>query len=129
MVSTLEVIHALYSESSYLIFKTIARQTIDSKTLKIKTKLTRKQYYSGMYKLAQSGLIEKRNGNYFLTTLGEILQNSLHLIENGVDVYWKLKTIDALKTTKSEMPKSEHKNLVDTLIEDKQLKEIIVKNL
>ena len=82
-----------------------------------------------MYKLAQSGLIEKRNGNYFLTTLGEILQNSLHLIENGVDVYWKLKTIDALKTTKSEMPKSEHKNLVDTLIEDKQLKEIIVKNL
>ena len=129
MVSTLEVIHALYSESSYLIFKTIATQTIDSKTLKIKTKLTRKQYYSGMYKLAQSGLIEKRNGHYFLTTLGEIVQNSLHLIENGVDVYWKLKTIDALKTTKNEMPKSEHKNLVDTLIEDKQLKEIIVKNL
>jgi hypothetical protein len=82
-----------------------------------------------MYKLAQSGLIEKRNGRYFLTTLGEIVQNSLHLIENGVEVYWKLKTIDALKTTKSNMPKSEHRNLVDTLIEDKQLKEIIVKNL
>ena len=82
-----------------------------------------------MYKLAQSGLIEKRKGAYFLTTLGEIVQNSLHLIENGVEVYWKLKTIDALKTTKSDMPKSEHRNLVDTLIEDKQLKEIIVKNL
>ena len=129
MVSTLEVIHALYSESSFLIFKTIATQTIDSRTLKIKTKLTRKQYYSGMYKLAQSGLIEKRSGHYILTTLGEIVHNSLHLIENGIDVYWKLKTIDALKTTKSDMPKSEHKNLVDTLIEDKQLKEIIVKNL
>jgi predicted transcriptional regulator len=129
LVSTLEVIHALYSESSFLIFKTIATQTIDSRTLKIKTKLTRKQYYSGMYKLAQSGLIEKRSGHYILTTLGEIVHNSLHLIENGIDVYWKLKTIDALKTTKSDMPKSEHKNLVDTLIEDKQLKEIIVKNL
>ena len=129
MVSTLEVIHALYSDSSFLIFKTVATQSLDSRTLKIKTKLTRKQYYTGMYKLAQSGLIEKRKGAYFLTTLGEIVQNSLHLIENGVEVYWKLKTIDALKTTKSDMPKSEHRNLVDTLIEDKQLKEIIVKNL
>ena len=82
-----------------------------------------------MYKLTQSGLIERRNGQYFLTTLGEIVYNSLHLIENGIDVYWKLKTIDALKITKSGMPKSEHRNLVDTLIEDKQLKEIIVKNL
>jgi predicted transcriptional regulator len=129
LVSTLEVIHALYSDSSFLIFKTVATQSLDSRTLKIKTKLTRKQYYTGMYKLAQSGLIEKRHGHYFLTTLGEIVHNSLHLIENGIEVYWKLKTIDALKTTKSDMPKSEHKNLVDTLIEDKQLKEIIVKNL
>ena len=129
MVSTPEVIHALYSEASYLIFRTISTQAIDSRTLKIKTKLTRKQYYSGMYKLAQSGLVEKRNGHYFLTTLGEIVRNSLHLIDNGVDVYWKLKTIDALKITKSNIPKSEHKNLVDTLIEDKQLKEIIVKDL
>jgi predicted transcriptional regulator len=127
LVSTVEVLHAIYSDSALIIFKTVATQSIDSKTLKSKTKLTRKQYYSGIYKLIRASLLQRRGGKYRLTTLGEIVYNSLNLIENGIDIYWKLKTIDALKASESNMPTSEHKNLIDTLIEDKQIKEIIVK--
>jgi hypothetical protein len=40
------------------------------------------------------------NGKYSLTALGEVVYNSLGLIENGLDIYWKLKTIDALKANR-----------------------------
>jgi hypothetical protein len=60
--------------------------------------------------------------------LGEVVNNSLGLIENGLDIYWKLKTIDALKADKGTII-PEHRHLVDTLIENGQIKEILVKRL
>ena len=65
-----------------------------------------------------------------MSKLGEVVYNSLNLIENGLTVYWKLKTIDVLNADKgSSIPKAEHRNLVDTLIEDGQIKEILAKRL
>ena len=48
----------------------------------------------------------------------------------GFDIYWKLKTIDALKADKgTNIPTGEHRHLVDTLIENGQIREIFVKRL
>ena len=53
-----------------------------------------------MSKLVAADLVDRLNGKYSLTALGEVDNNSLGLIENGIDIYWKLKTIDALKADK-----------------------------
>lgn len=130
MVSLEQVLDCISPKDALIIFRTIAAENGNSEELKMKTKLTRKQYYSRMSKLVGADLVNKVNGRYSLTALGEVVYNSLSLIENGLNVYWKLKTIDALKTDKGRsIPKVEHRNLVDTLIEDGQIKEILAKRL
>lgn len=130
MVSLEQVLDCISPKDALIIFRTIAAENGNSEELKKKTKLTRKQYYSRMSKLVGADLVNKVNGRYSLTALGEVVYNSLSLIENGLDVYWKLKTIDALKADKGgTIPKAEHRNLVDTLIEDGQIKEILAKRL
>ncbi|MDW0314420.1 MAG: hypothetical protein QN716_03505 [Nitrososphaeraceae archaeon] len=130
MVSLEQVLDCISPKDALIIFRTIAAENGNSEELKMKTKLTRKQYYSRMSKLVGADLVNKVNGRYSLTALGEVVYNSLSLIENGLNVYWKLKTIDALKTDKGRsIPKAEHRNLVDTLIEDGQIKEILAKRL
>jgi predicted transcriptional regulator len=130
LVSLEHVLSCISPKDALIIFRTIAAENGNSEELKRKTKLTRKQYYSRMSKLVGADLVNKINGRYSLTALGEVVYNSLSLIENGLDVYWKLKTIDALKADKgSVIPKDEHRNLVDTLIENGQIKEILAKRL
>ena len=130
MVSLEQILDCISPKDALIIFRTIAAENGNSEELKMKTKLTRKQYYSRMSKLVGADLVNKVNGRYSLTALGEVVYNSLNLIENGLNVYWKLKTIDALKADKgSSIPKAEHRNLVDTLIEDGQIKEILAKRL
>jgi predicted transcriptional regulator len=130
LVSLEQVLSCISPKDALIIFRTIAAENGNSEELKRKTKLTRKQYYSRMSKLVGADLVNKINGRYSLTALGEVVYNSLSLIENGLDVYWKLKTIDALKADKgSIIPKDEHRNLVDTLIENGQIKEILAKRL
>ena len=130
MVSLEQVLDCISPKDALIIFRTIAAENGNSEELKMKTKLTRKQYYSRMSRLVGADLVNKVNGRYSLTALGEVVYNSLSLIENGLNVYWKLKTIDALKADKGRsIPKAEHRNLVDTLIEDGQIKEILAKRL
>lgn len=130
MVSLEQILDCISSKDALTIFRTIAVESGKSDKLKKKTRLTRKQYYSRLSKLAGADLIARVKGRYSLTALGEIVYNSLNLIENGLDIYWKLKTIDALKADKrSNIPRAEHRHLVDTLIENGQIKEILAKRL
>lgn len=130
MVYLEQILDCISPKDALIIFRTIAAENGNSEELKMKTKLTRKQYYSRMSRLVGADLVNKVNGRYSLTALGEVVYNSLNLIENGLNVYWKLKTIDALNGDKgSSIPKAEHRNLVDTLIEDGQIKEILAKRL
>ena len=45
-----------------------------------------------MSKIVAADLVDRVNGKYSLLALGEVVNNSLGLIENGLDIYWKLKT-------------------------------------
>lgn len=77
-----------------------------------------------MSKLVAADLVDRVNGKYSLTALGDVDNNSLGLIENGLDIYWKLKTIDALKADKgTNIPRAEHRHLVDTLVENGRKRE------
>ena len=64
-----------------------------------------------MSKLVSADFVDRVNGKYSLTALGEVVYNSLSLIENGLDIYWKLKTIDALKADMgTNIPKAKHRH-------------------
>jgi len=119
-------LNAISDDESLLVFKTIALTSPDSNSLRHKSKLTRKQYYTRTSRLIRAGLIKKRNGKYFLTAYGKIIYDAQKIIENAHANYWKLKAIDSLEVSDDERSIKERRKIIDTLLDDKEIKESLI---
>jgi predicted transcriptional regulator len=125
---SIEYIHnAISDDKAVSLFKIIASGRVDSSILMNKTKLSHKQYYSRMSILIKVGLVKKNKGEYFLTSLGKVIYDSQLRMENAIDNYWKLKAVDSFEIY-NDISKEEHKKLVDNLIDDHQIKDILIEN-
>lgn len=120
------ILRTIADDKSLALFKTIAQGTIDSENLKDKTKLTRKQYYSRLSRMTKAGLVRKKSGKYLLTTFGKIVYDAQTTIETALASYWKLKAIDSLEMS-NELPKEEQQKLIDALLDNQEIKGILVK--
>jgi predicted transcriptional regulator len=120
------VLRSISDDKSLELFRTVALETIDSKNLKSRTRLTRKQYYSRLSRMTRTGLVTKKSGKYILTTFGKIVYESQLTVENALNNYWKLKAIDSLETS-NELPKEEQQKLIETLLDNREIKEILVR--
>jgi len=124
MVSVSDSLSAISNDKSLVLFNTIALASEDSSILISKLELTRKQYYSRMSELTKAGLIRRMNGRYFLTSFGRIVYDAQELIGNAIQYSLKLKAIDSIDTP--EFPVEERNKLIDTLINNNEIKEILV---
>ena len=124
MVSVSDTLSAICNDKSLVLFNTIAIASGDSTILISRLNLTRKQYYSRMSDLANVGLIRRKNGKYFLTSFGRIVYDAQELIGNAIQYSLKLKAIDSIDTP--EFPVEERNKLIDTLINNNEIKEILV---
>jgi DNA-binding HxlR family transcriptional regulator len=120
------VLRTIADDKSLELFKTIAQGTIDSESLKSKTKLTRKQYYSRLSRMTKAGLVRKKGGKYLLTTFGKIVFETQLTVEIALGSYWKLRAIDSLEMS-NELPKEEQQKLIDTLLDNQEIKGILIK--
>ena len=121
------ILKAIADEKSSELFKTIANGTVDSDTLKTKSKLTRKQYYSRLSRMTKVGLVRKKSGKYLLTAFGKIVFDSQSTVESALNSYWKLRAIDSLEMS-NELPKEEQQKLIDALLDNQDIKGILVKS-
>ncbi len=126
--SAATVLRTIADDKSIELFTTVALETIDSKNLKSRTRLTRKQYYSRLSRMTSAGLVRRKNGKYILTTFGRIVYDSKVTIENALNNYWKLKAIDSLETS-NEVPKEEQQKLIETLLDNEKIKAILEKGM
>lgn len=124
--TTATVLRTISDDKSMDLFRTIAQSSIDSESLKNKTKLTRKQYYSRLSRMTKAGLVRKKSGKYTLTAFGKVVYDSQITVENALTNFWKLKAIDSLEMS-NELPKEEQQKLIDTLLDNQELKGILVK--
>ena len=120
------ILKAIADEKSSELFKTIANGIVDSDTLKTKSKLTRKQYYSRLSRMTKAGLVRKKSGKYLLTAFGKIVFDSHSTVESALNSYWKLRAIDSLEMS-NELPKEEQQKLIDALLDNQEIKGILVK--
>lgn len=130
MISLTDILGAISDDKSLMLFNTIAVSypENDTEMILVKLKLTRKQYYSRMSELGKANLINRRNGKYFLTSLGKIVYDAQKIIGNAVGDYWKLKAVDTLEIT-DQMPKEEYNEIINALIENEKIKEgLIIKS-
>ena len=126
--TTASVLRTIADDKSLDLFKTISMGMIDSENLKERTKLTRKQYYSRLSRMSKAGLVRKKSGKYLLTAFGKIVYDSQLTVDSAILNYWKLKAIDSLETS-SELPKEERTKLIDALLDNQEIKGILVKEV
>jgi hypothetical protein len=128
-VSLSNILSAISDDKSLALFRTIAVENgddgSDSEFLTSKIKLTRKQYYPRMSDMTKAGLLKKKRGKYFLTSLGKVVYNNLLIIESALSNYWKLKAIDSFEIVTA--PEEERNKIIDDLIDDCQIKDILAK--
>jgi len=124
MVSEAQVLKALANDTSLTLFDTIALEGGASENIMKRSKLKRKQYYLRISALVKSGLVEKRNGKYYLTLFGEVALEARQLIGSGIKDYWNLKAIDSIGL---ELPQKEHNQIIETLIHNHDIKELLLR--
>jgi hypothetical protein len=128
MISLTDILDAISDDKSLMLFNTIAVSypENDTEMILVKLKLTKKQYYSRMYKLVKANLINRRNGKYFLTSLGKIAFNAQTIIAKALHDYWRLKAIDELESAEEDMPKEEYHTIIDLLINNEKIREGLI---
>jgi hypothetical protein len=88
--------------------------------------LTSKQFYSRISKLNKADLIKRKYGRYSLTVLGRVVYEAHTTIGKALMYYWKLKAIESIETSPTfKLPKDDLAMLVDTLIDNQQIKDIV----
>ena len=120
------VLDAISDEASLELFKLVALTNGTSDVFRSRMNITRKQYYSRLYKLIHCGLIKRKDNQYFLTALGRVMYDSQTTIENALSNYWKIKVVDSLGIAE-EISLVDQKKLIETLIQDQGIKNILTK--
>lgn len=123
-----DILNAISDDKSLLLFNTIAITNGETEIQARKMGLSLKQYYLRMAKLTKADLIRRKNGRYFLTLMGRIVYDSQMTIGKALNYYWNLQALDSIQTSSTAgLPKEELFKLVDTLIDDYQIKDILKK--
>jgi hypothetical protein len=92
--------------------------------------LSTKQYYSRISGLMDAGLIKRLKGRYSLTLLGRVVHDSQMIIVKALSYYWKLKVIESIEMSpNSDLPNEEIAQLVDALIDNHNIKEILISSI
>ena len=90
--------------------------------------LSTKQYYSRVSCLLKAGLIKRQRGKYFPTLLGRVVYDSHMILGEALLQYWKLKAIESIEMSSTDLPAEEITQLINVLIDDHQIKDILMKS-
>jgi len=131
MISTIDILSALSDDKALILFSTIALgKCYDFKTLIKRMGITQSQYYFRLHRITITGLVKRENGNYRVTTLGNVVYEAVSIVGTALNYYWALKAIELVLSSSSAADSREDKpmltsKLIDSLIDDNQLKKIL----
>jgi hypothetical protein len=95
--------------------------------------LTTKQYYSRISGLLSVGLIRRDKGKYSLTLLGKVVYDIQMTIGKTLAYYWKLRAIESSVEMSASVtagfPEGERVQLINALIDNHQIKDILMKTI
>jgi DNA-binding Lrp family transcriptional regulator len=118
---------ALSDDKAFTIYNTIVlgnRQ--DFRTLIKHMGITPRQHYSRLLKLTKAGLIRRENRKYVTTPLGIIVYKAVSLVGTGLKYYWVLKVIESFQAPSAINSNEVISKLVDSLIDDHDVKKIVM---
>jgi hypothetical protein len=120
------VFKAISNYHALSLFRAIAVERREPDVLREDLELTSKQYYSRISALTKSNLVQKKGGMLSLTSFGKLVYESQVTVEKGLEDLSKLKAIDSLEMS-SGLSKEECDNIVNILIQNREIKTILEK--
>ena len=128
LVSVAEILDAICDDKSLKLFNAIATKGGNSGDLSVQLKLSRKEYYSRMSRLMKTGIVKRKNGKHFLTAFGKIVYDGHITIKKAAENAYMLRAIDSMDLS-SDITKYERSKLIESLLDDKKIKEILLRDL
>jgi hypothetical protein len=127
--SITSVLKVISDEKSLVLFNNIVvSDNNNHRFISIKEiNLSTKQYYSRISGFLKAGLIKRHKGNYIPTLLGRVVYDSQMVIEEAFSHYWKLKVIDQIETSHSDLSTKEVTRLINALIDNHRIKDVLMK--
>jgi hypothetical protein len=128
LVSVNVILETLADDKTLVLLDTIALSGLCMDAPITNLGITRKQYYSRIRSLTNSGLITRQKGKYYLTSLGKIVSFYQFRIGRALNNFWKLKALDSIsnETTNDLRLKQVYLDLVNSLIDDVEIREILI---
>jgi hypothetical protein len=126
------ILKKMSDDKALTLFNSISAADGDSYIPLKEMNLTTKQYYSRISGLQDAGLIKRHKGKYSLTILGKIVYESQTIIGKTLSYYWKLKAIESFEMSasgSSGLPSEETTQLINALINNRQIKDILMKSI
>src|SRR2546427_4191387 len=123
-VTTEQIFTVLSDHTSLNLMKTAYAGSLTSSNYV--GKLSKKQFYTKLKRLCNTGLVEKREDAYYrTTTLGSLVYNGhVKTLEEALTNFWQLKAIDILKT-REDFPADRKESIIDEIVKGSNLKNFI----
>ena len=123
--SLADVLRSISDDKSLSIFQLISDVDSNGEIRIKKLGLSRKQYYSRMAAMMATGLIKRQSGIYYLTPFGKVIYCCIMIVKSALKNYYSLKAVEYIEG--SGFSNEDFSKLVDTLIDNRQVKEFLAK--
>ena len=121
-----DILKSISDDKSLSIFQLIGDADSNNGEISLKKLgLSRKQYYSRISTMMETGLIKRQSGRYCLTAFGKVIYCCITIVKNALGNYYNLKAIEAVEG--NGFSNEEFSKLVDTLIHNQEVKEFLTK--
>ena len=128
--SITSVLKKISDDKALTLFNSIAVSNGDEYIPLKEMNLTTKQYYSRISGLLNAGLIKRHKGKYSHTLLGKVVYDIQMTIGRTLTYYWKLKGIESIEMSSgASLPEGELVQLINVLIDNNQIKGILMKSI
>ena len=121
--SITSVLKVISDEKALVLFNNIVVSENNGFISLKKINLSPRQYYSKISGFQKTGLIKRRKGQYIPTLLGRAIYDS----QMALSHYWKLKFIDEIETSHSDLSIEDVKRLINALIDNHRIKDVLMK--
>jgi hypothetical protein len=121
------VLKKISDDRTLTLFNSIAGADGDKNIPLKEMNLTTKQYHTRISGLLNAGLIKRHKGKYSHTLLGKIVYDTQMTIVKTLTYHWKLKGIESIEA--SNNPEWELAQLINALIDNRQIKNILMKSI
>ena len=128
MISIVDILSTLSDDKAFILYNAIALGGGQNFRALIKNMgITRRQYYSRIFKMTKAGLIRRENATYVTTHMGNVVYKAISLVGTGLKYYWVLKAIESFQAPSAAINSKEAMStLIDSLIEDLDIKKILM---